>query len=146
MLLLLCKPLLSVYLAGSCYPPPHRTTSRGSSSINSDTAGVREQPHRDLPVTTTRELIQHWKAAALLSCKPIIVLLVKHNQVHGCESLNVCWGCVLKMDKQRIPSHHGSLSWINSLIQGNKNGCVPWKWWQIKLLIKATSVEFLFIN
>ncbi|CAK6972344.1 Hypothetical predicted protein [Scomber scombrus] len=32
------KPMLSVYLAGSCYPPPHQTTSRGSSSI---TAGLR---------------------------------------------------------------------------------------------------------
>lgn len=56
MLLLLCKPMLSVYLAGSCYPPPHQTTSRGSGSINSLTAGVREQHHGDLPVRMTRHL------------------------------------------------------------------------------------------
>lgn len=43
MLLLLCKPVLSVYLAGSCYPPPHQTTSRGSGSFKSVTTEVRER-------------------------------------------------------------------------------------------------------
>lgn len=35
--------MLSVYLAGSCYPPPQQTTSRGSGSFKSVTAELRER-------------------------------------------------------------------------------------------------------
>lgn len=49
MLLLLCKPMLSVYLAGSCYPPPQQTTSRAPALSAHLPPGVRQQPYSHLP-------------------------------------------------------------------------------------------------